>query len=61
MSIYALVDNKGRIINTIVWDGEEELTLEKGTSLVLSEDGLCQIGGEYKDGTFSPPDALPSM
>lgn len=55
MGTYAVVDGEGNIINTVVWDGEEEWSPPDGTTAVDCGDNACQIGGAYKDGVFSAP------
>lgn len=53
-SVYAVVNGKGLIENVVVWDGITEWSPPEGTTAVDCGDSLCQIGGTYKEGKFSP-------
>jgi len=54
-NIYAIIDKKGNVINTILWNGEDEWLPPDGTTVVSCDDPLCQIGGTYKGGKFAAP------
>ncbi|HHT3896908.1 TPA: hypothetical protein ACXDFY_003940 [Enterobacter roggenkampii] len=54
MSIYAIVNDDGVIINTVSWDGEGDLF--DGVDIV-NVDGLgVGIGWRCINGKFTPPD-----
>lgn len=56
MSTYAIVNNDGIVVNTIIWDGESKWDKPEGMNTVLYEgNGPCVIGGTYLNGVFSPP------
>ncbi|WP_312624965.1 tail fiber assembly protein [Scandinavium sp.] len=56
MSIFAVIDPSGVIINTVLWDGETEWQPPEGVSVVLCEnESDCIIGGTYDGRTFYPP------
>ncbi|HGF2898087.1 TPA: tail fiber assembly protein [Escherichia coli] len=57
MSIYAVVDGTGTIVNTVLWDGVSEWEGPKGMELVYCDSSSdCVIGGMYQNGVFLPPD-----
>lgn len=56
MSIYAVIDQSGLIVNVINWDGEAEWTPPENMTAVECGDENCQIGGRYSDGKFTLPD-----
>lgn len=56
MSNYALVDNEGKVVNVIVWDGVAGWSPDDGLMAVECEDKNCFVGGSYKDGIFYPPE-----
>lgn len=51
---YAIIDSSGNIINTVVWDGNEE-TWKPSDELTAVPCGssICEIGGVYNNGEFS--------
>lgn len=54
MSKYALINDSGEVINTVIWDGEGDIF---GKTLVVSlDDEEAGIGWTYKNGKFTPPD-----
>ncbi|HCA7195044.1 tail fiber assembly protein [Escherichia coli] len=55
MSVYAVVNSDGAIVNTILWDGKSEWVKPKGMDVVLCSETEGVIGGTYRDGVFSPP------
>ena len=56
MNLYAVIDGSGMIINTIVWDGENEWGPPEGNTVIQCEnESDCVIGGTYMDGVFTPP------
>ena len=52
---YAVINDEGVIINTVVWDGVSQWAPPEGTIAVRCGEQLCGIGGTYKDGKFYPP------
>lgn len=55
MDSYALV-LKGKVVNTVVWDGEAEVDFGKGiTSVVIPEGTPVSIGWTYENKEFSSP------
>lgn len=53
---YALVDNKGIIVNIVVWDGDVNTwNPGKGITAIPCGDSTCEIGGTYKNGKFDRP------
>lgn len=55
MDSYALI-SKGKVVNTVVWDGEAEVDFGKDISPVLITDGTpVSIGWSYENRQFSPP------
>ena len=56
MSVYAVVDSEGIVVNTVLWDGKSEWEKPYEMELILCDSTSdCFIGGEYKDGVFWPP------
>lgn len=55
MNGYALV-SEGKVVNTVVWDGEAEVDFGKDiTAVLIPEETPVSIGWEYKNKEFSPP------
>ncbi len=57
MAAYAIVDQNGNVINTVVWDGENDWVPPEGTTVIAAGDSGAGIGWTYKDGVFTPPPA----
>ncbi|MEB5973215.1 tail fiber assembly protein [Pantoea dispersa] len=56
MAAYAIVDQNGNVINTVVWDGENDWVPPEGTTVIAAGDSGAGIGWTYKNGEFiSPP------
>ncbi|MDI9766432.1 tail fiber assembly protein [Pantoea dispersa] len=50
---YALVDEKGNIVNTVLWNGDiSNWQPEEGFTAVACGESICEIGGTFKDGVF---------
>lgn len=54
---YAIVESNGLISNIVIWDGVTEWAPPDGTQAIACGDNICGIGGNYKDGVFTPPPA----
>lgn len=54
-NIYAVIDGEGNVINTVLWDGENEWNPPDGTTVIKVDDSGAGIGWTYKDGVFTPP------
>lgn len=55
MSRYAIIDERGIILNVIEWDGERRWTPPTGTQLVaLESDQHAEPDGTFDGKTFSP-------
>lgn len=57
MKTYALIDEQGNIINTILWNGSDPLEMDEGIQAIDCAGEICMIGGVYKNGKFFPPKA----
>lgn len=57
IEVYAVVDSKGAVVSTTVWDGEAEWVPPDGTTAIKVGDSGAGIGCTYKDGVFTPPAA----
>lgn len=57
INTWALVDtSSGKVINTILWDGEAEIDFGVGIKSIPIESGqIVSIGYTYKNGKFTPP------
>lgn len=56
MSIYAVVDDTGTVVNTVLWDGKAKWEKPSGMTLInCDEKSDCVIGGRYTNGVFLPP------
>lgn len=56
MGNYALVQN-GKVINTVVWDGEDEVDFGEGVVVVEMPDGVAAgISWSYEDEKFEAPE-----
>ncbi|KAA5974846.1 MULTISPECIES: tail fiber assembly protein [unclassified Pantoea] len=55
MNSYALI-SKGKVVNTVVWDGEAEVDFGKGiTAVLITDETPVSIGWTYENKQFSPP------
>ena len=59
MARYALVDDKGAVINVITWDPEK--TYKPAAGMICIEDprGTAEPGGSWDGTRFSPPEPPP--
>lgn len=55
MKTYALIDERGNIINIILWNGSDSLEMGDGIQAIDCSGETCMIGGVYKNGKFYPP------
>ena len=55
MSIYAVADQTGAIINRIILDDPKEWSAPDGCVLVKENGSAFDIGGKFVDGVYSPP------
>jgi len=55
MSIYAVADQAGVIINRIILDNPNDWSAPEGCVLVKENGSTFDIGGKFVDGTYSPP------
>ena len=51
---WALIDQTGKVVNTILWDGVDQDAIPAGFTAVLSD--AAGIGDDYAKGAFTPTD-----
>jgi len=61
MGVYAVIDQQGNVVNTVIWDGKNEWTPPEGTTTVDITNTQAGIGWTYKEGVFTspPPPVIP--
>jgi major membrane immunogen (membrane-anchored lipoprotein) len=60
MNSYAIIDKNGLVINTILWDAEDQPDYDYGISsgnkpIKLQDGDIVNAGYTYNDGNFSAP------
>lgn len=57
---YAQIDEDGKVVNCILWDGVTTFNLS--TQLIeFNDENPAHIGGTYVDGVFLPPPEEPEV
>lgn len=52
---YAVVNDKGVVVNLVVWDGETEYNVKPSTLVDITDHIQTQIGAIYQNDVFTNP------